>query len=58
MRGTSDMDLDVKSWKKLFIKLRVIPMYKYVILCHKGPQNFPHLEIPFQWIGSQDNVDS
>jgi hypothetical protein len=58
MRRTSDMDLGVKNWKELFVKLEVILVCKDVILFHTGPQNFPHLEIPFQWVGSQDSVVS
>jgi hypothetical protein len=52
------MDLGMKNWKELFCNLGAIRVCKDVILHHRGPQNFPNLEIPFQWVGGQDNVDS
>lgn len=58
MRRASGIDLFVKNWKDLFFKLGVIRVCKDVTLCHKGHQNFPHLEIPFQWVESQDSVVS
>jgi len=58
MIRTSYMELGVKNWKEIFCKLAVIRVCKDVIFCHKGPQNFPHLEIPFRWVGSQDSVVS
>jgi len=52
------MDLGVRNWKELFFRLGVILLCKDVMLCHRGPQNFSHLEILFQWVGRQDSVVS
>jgi hypothetical protein len=48
----------VKNCKEFFFKLGVILSCKDVMLCHRGPQNFPHLEISFQWVRRQDSVVS